>query len=51
MTDQQLDPLWNLIHALSDRIADLERETADLRFRADNAENQIDNLKWEINHD
>jgi hypothetical protein len=51
MTDQQLDPLWNLMHVLSDRIADLERETAELRFRADTAENQIDRLYWRINHD
>ena len=46
MTDGQIDQLWNLINALNDRIADLERETADLRFRADNAENQIDRLYW-----
>ena len=47
MTNEQLDQIYNLIHALSDRIAELERETEELRFRADNAESAIDNLKWE----
>lgn len=47
MTEGQLDELRNLIHALSGRIADLERETEELRFRTDNTENAIDNLKWE----
>jgi hypothetical protein len=51
MTYEQLDPLWNLIHALSDRIADLEAEMRGLSYRADNAENQIDRLNWKIDHD
>ena len=46
MTDEQLDPIYNLVNALSDRIADLERETEELRFRVANAEYAIDNLKW-----
>ena len=47
MTNEQLDPIYNLVNALSDRIADLERETEELRYRTDNTENAIDNLKWE----
>ena len=47
MTNEELDQMYNLVNELSDRIADLERETEELRFRADNTENAIDNLKWE----
>jgi outer membrane murein-binding lipoprotein Lpp len=51
MTDGQIDQIYNLIHALNDRIADLERETAELRFRVYNAENGLDRLNWRIDHD
>ena len=47
MTEGQMDKLWSLILALEDRIADLEGETEELRYRTDNTENAIDNLKWE----
>ena len=46
MADGQLYELRNLVHALSDRIANLERETEELRFRVANAECAIDNLRW-----
>ena len=46
MTNEQLDQIYNLVHALSDRIANLERETEELRFRVANAECAIDNLRW-----
>ena len=51
MTDQQLDPIWNLINALSDRIVNLERDTAELRFRADKAEKEIKGLIHWVSHD
>ena len=51
MADGQLDQIYNLVHALSDRIADLGRETVELRFRADNAENEIDRLNWRVTHE
>ena len=51
MTDGQLDQIYNLVHALSDRIADLERETEELRSRVFNAENEIDSLKWRVTHE
>ena len=51
MTDGQIDQLWNLINALNDRIADLERETAELRFRADKAEKEIKGLIHWVSHD
>jgi len=51
MTDGQLDKLWNLINALSDRIRDLETEVRGLSYRTDNAENKIDRLNWRIDHD
>ena len=51
MTEGQLDKIWSLILALEDRIADLEGETEELRFRVFNAENEIDSLKWRVTHE
>ena len=51
MTDGQLDQIYNLVHALEDRIADLERETVELRYRTNNTENEIDRLNWRVTHE
>ena len=50
MNHEQLDQIYNLIHALSGRIEDLEGEMRELGYRVLNAENEIDTLKWRTSY-